>query len=172
MSTLARNDGEVRIGAALARIETEKGEFVRVNAGDGFFHSINLVIMSLGGIPNMQLAKSAGKKLALKDGIVINDHQKTSDSSIWVCGDCCQLYKSITDRETYIPMGTTTNKQGRVAGGSIVGDSGMFIGVLGYTEAKAFDPSCAATGGNLDKIVQHLPKPPGSLYSPPSCFTP
>ncbi len=146
MSTLAKNGVEVRTGAALASIETENGEVAGVTASDGSSCRTDLVIVSVGVIPNTQLARSAGIKLGLKGGIVVDEHQKTSDSSIWACGDCVQMYNSISGRETYIPMGTTANKQGRVAGGSIVGDSATFKGVLGSMVTKVFDLYVAATG--------------------------
>jgi NADPH-dependent 2,4-dienoyl-CoA reductase/sulfur reductase-like enzyme len=146
MSTLAKNGVEVRTGAALAGIGTENGEVAGVTASDGYSCGTDLVIVSVGVAPNTQLARSAGLKLGVKGGIVVDDRQKTSDKAIWACGDCVQMYNCISGRETYVPMGTTANKQGRVAGGNIVGDPSTFKGVLGSMVTKVFDLYIAATG--------------------------
>ena len=151
MSTLAKNGVEVRTGAALAGIETENGEVTSVTASDGATCKTDLVIVSVGVIPNTQLARSAGIKLGLKGGIVVDDRQRTSEKAIWACGDCVQMCNSISGREAYVPLGTTANKQGRVAGGNIVGDSSTFKGVLGSMVTKVFDLYIAATGLTVEQ---------------------
>jgi NADPH-dependent 2,4-dienoyl-CoA reductase/sulfur reductase-like enzyme len=151
MAELAKNGVEVRTGAALAGIRTVDGRVAGVKAGDGYSCETDFVIVSVGVVPNTRLARLAGIELGLKGGIVVDDRQRTSAKAIWACGDCVQMWNGISGRETYVPLGTTANKQGRVAGGDIAGESAAFKGVLGSMVTKVFDLHIAATGFNAEQ---------------------
>lgn len=47
---------------------------------------------------------------------------------------------------TYLPLGTTAHKQGRVAGENAVGGGRVFEGSLGTQVVKVFDLAAARTG--------------------------
>ncbi len=47
---------------------------------------------------------------------------------------------------TYLPLGTTAHKQGRIAGENAVGGNREFAGVLGTQVVKTFDLAIARTG--------------------------
>src|SRR6202007_1139581 len=47
---------------------------------------------------------------------------------------------------TYLPLGTTAHKQGRVAGENAVGGNREFAGSLGTQVVKIFDQAAARTG--------------------------
>jgi len=107
--------------------------------------------MSIGVMPNTQLARNAGLELGLKGAIVVDDEMRTSDPSIWACGDCVQMKNRITGQPCYVPLGTTANKQGRIAGGNLAGAHDTFKGVLGSMVTKVFDLYIAATGLSLEQ---------------------
>jgi NADPH-dependent 2,4-dienoyl-CoA reductase/sulfur reductase-like enzyme len=48
--------------------------------------------------------------------------------------------------ETYLPLGTTAHKQGRVAGENALGGNRQFAGSLGTQVVKIFDQAAARTG--------------------------
>ena len=48
--------------------------------------------------------------------------------------------------ETYLPLGTTAHKQGRVAGENALGGNRQFAGSLGTQVVKIFDQAVARTG--------------------------
>ena len=48
--------------------------------------------------------------------------------------------------ETYLPLGTTAHKQGRVAGENALGGDRAFAGSLGTQVVKIFDHAVARTG--------------------------
>lgn len=102
-------------------------------------------------MPNSELAKKAGLELGIKGGIAVNDEMQTSDPSIYACGDCVQMKNRITGEAAYVPMGTTANKQGRIAGGNVAGGHETFKGVLGSMVTKVFDLYIAATGLTLSQ---------------------
>ena len=74
---------------------------------------------------------------------------RTSDPHIWACGDCVQMKNRITGGAAYVPLGTTANKQGRIAGGNLAGAHETFKGVLGSMVTKAFELYISATGLSL-----------------------
>lgn len=55
----------------------------------------------------------------------------------------------ITGGAAYVPLGTTANKQGRIAGGNLAGEHETFKGVLGSMVTKAFELYISATGLSL-----------------------
>lgn len=55
----------------------------------------------------------------------------------------------ITGGAAYVPLGTTANKQGRIAGGNLAGAHETFKGVLGSMVTKAFELYISATGLSL-----------------------
>jgi 3-phenylpropionate/trans-cinnamate dioxygenase ferredoxin reductase component len=62
-----------------------EGRVEAVRAG-GALHPADLVLVGIGAVPNMELAKAAG--LPCADGIVVDEHCMTADPSIFAAGDC------------------------------------------------------------------------------------
>ena len=58
------------------------------------------------------------------------------------------------DKPCYIPLGTTANKQGRVAGINAVGGRSSFAGVVGTQAIKVFDLEIATTGLSLNQALE------------------
>jgi NADPH-dependent 2,4-dienoyl-CoA reductase/sulfur reductase-like enzyme len=54
-------------------------------------------------------------------------------------------------RPTYLPLGTTAHKQGRVAGETAIGGTAHFAGTLGTQVVKVFDQVVARTGLREDE---------------------
>ena len=71
---------------------------------------------------------------------------RTSDPDIYAAGDCVEATDLVTGKPCYVPMGSTANKQGRVAAINICGGQDRFPGVLGSTVCKVFDFCVARTG--------------------------
>jgi len=107
----------------------------------------DLVILSIGVRPNAALAKAAGLALGEKTGAIQVDAQmRTSDPDIFAAGDCVEVHHLISGRPAFIPLGSTANKQGRVAANAICGIPDAFPGVVGSAVCKVFDFCVARTG--------------------------
>ena len=52
----------------------------------------------------------------------------------------------VTGKKVYIPLGTTANKQGRIAGENAAGMNNSFEGIVGTAVTKIFDLEVARTG--------------------------
>ena len=148
---LADHGVQLHTGAEVTAISGEDGRVTAVESSQELRVEVDSVLVSIGVRPASQLARDCGLELGLKGGIVVDEHQRTSDPAIWACGDCVQMKHLITGAPAYVPLGTTANKQGRVAGSSLAGEDASFPGVLGSMVTKVFDLHIAATGLTLDQ---------------------
>lgn len=58
-----------------------------VHLADGRSFSADLVVLGTGVLPNVELAAGAGLDVDERHGIVVDDHLRTADPSIFACGD-------------------------------------------------------------------------------------
>lgn len=151
LDTLEKNGVSVHLNAkACAILESDaRASGIRLEGGEEI--AADIVLCSVGVLPQSRLARDAGLETGLKGGIVVNEHQQTSDPSIWACGDCVQMKHILTGAPAYVPLGTTANKQGRVAGACLAGESDAFKGILGSSVTKVFDLYVAVTGLSLQQ---------------------
>jgi len=106
----------------------------------------DVVLMSLGIRPQVELAKKAGLRMGETGAIWVNDRMETSAEGIYAAGDCVETTHLITGKKVWIPLGSTANKQGRVIGANVCGGTAIFPGVMGTTVFKTFDFNVAKTG--------------------------
>lgn len=77
---------ELRLATPVARLHADNGRVTGVELAGGEILPADLVVVSIGVIPNVELARAAG--LAIENGIVIDANLATSDPSIFSLGDC------------------------------------------------------------------------------------
>ncbi len=106
----------------------------------------DMVLMSLGIRPQVELARKAGLRIGETGAIWVNERMETSVEGIYAAGDCAETTHLITGKKVWIPLGSTANKQGRVVGINVCGGNATFPGVMGTTIFKAFDFNVAKTG--------------------------
>jgi NADPH-dependent 2,4-dienoyl-CoA reductase/sulfur reductase-like enzyme len=109
----------------------------------------DVVLLGTGVRPNSQIAKDAGIELGVYDAIKVDEHMRTNIPDIFAAGDCTTARNYITNKDIYLPLGTTANKQARVAGENAAGGNAEFKGVAGSVITKTFDLYVGKTG--LDK---------------------
>ena len=71
---------------------------------------------------------------------------ETNVENIYAAGDCALQYHRLTEKNNYIPLGTHANKQGRIAGLNMAGQSRSFKGITGTSILKFMDVSLGKTG--------------------------
>lgn len=106
----------------------------------------DFALLSIGVQPNSALAEEAGLKLGVKNAIQVNDKMETSVENIYAAGDCATVTHLLTGNEVYIPLGTTANKQGKIAGENAIGGNRSFKGVLGTGIARVIEMEISRTG--------------------------
>ena len=77
---------------------------------------------------------------------------RTNLPDVFAAGDCVATHHRLLG-ETYLPLGTTAHKQGRIAGENAIGGSREFGGSLGTQIVKIFDQAAARTGLRHDEAA-------------------
>jgi 3-phenylpropionate/trans-cinnamate dioxygenase ferredoxin reductase component len=80
---------DIRTGTTVAALRELPGDRFEVVTGDGTAIAADLIVVGTGAAPDDALAKAAG--LAARDGIVVDDHGRTSDPAILAAGDCTRF---------------------------------------------------------------------------------
>jgi len=135
---------KVLTGTQVTALEGD-GQVERVVTEQGAFPA-DMVVLAIGVRPLVTLAREAGLEIGRTGAIQVDTHMQTSDPDIYAAGDCVQSLDLVTGEPTYVPLGSTANKQGRVAAVNVCGGDDRFPGVLGSTVCKVFDYCVARTG--------------------------
>lgn len=106
----------------------------------------DLVVLAPGVTPNVELARCAGLEIGVSGAIAVDTTLRTSDPKIFACGDCCETTHLVTGKKVHVPLGSTANKQGRVAGINAAGGEATFAGVLGTSILRVFNINAGKTG--------------------------
>jgi NADPH-dependent 2,4-dienoyl-CoA reductase/sulfur reductase-like enzyme len=149
---LAGHGVEVLTGTTVQAISTAPparsgGLQVHAAAADGtaVTRPADMVLVVVGVRPETALAADAGATLGVKGAIAVDPGMRTGLPDIYAAGDCVITHHRLLG-ETYLPLGTTAHKQGRVAGENALGGNRQFGGSLGTQVVKIFDQAAARTG--------------------------
>ncbi len=144
----------IRTETSLQTIEESKN--IKIVTDNGEFDT-DFVLLSVGVKPCSNLAKSSGIKLGYKGAIAVDRSMKTSDDAIYAAGDCAETYHKLLGNR-FIPLGTTANKQGRIAGLAMTGIDVKFAGVVGTAILRCFDMGVARSGIGVDQAaLENIP---------------
>jgi len=138
------------------RIEgiTSIGNHIEVQGTQQFSAQADMVLIAVGVRPATELAKDAGIVTAFHDAIRVTRQMETNIPAIYAAGDCVETWHRLLQQPTYLPLGTTSHKQGRVAGENAIGGKKEFAGSLGTQVVKVFDLAVARTGLREDEAKQ------------------
>lgn len=142
---LAEHGVEVRSGSVATGIE-RSGKGLIVHTSTEFRVNADLVLVAAGVLPNSRLASHAGVELGYRGAIRVNRRMETSQSNVFAAGDCAETWHRVLEKNTYLPLGTTSHKQGRIAGENAVDGERQFAGSLGTQIVKVFDLAIGRTG--------------------------
>jgi len=130
----------------------KKVEYVKLDNGEKL--PADLVILSIGACPNIDLAEAAGIKTEEKGGIWVDEYLKTDKPDIFAIGDCAQTKDFITGENTPIMLASVATSEARIAASNLYqlkiirenkGTVGVFstyinglvLGTVGLIERKA-----------------------------------
>ena len=109
-------------------------------------YQVDFVLMAVGVIPNVELAKEASVELGKTGAIKTDFTQMTNLGNIYAAGDCSEVFNLVSQDWVYTPLGDIANKQGRVAGENAADGKATFHGVVGSAAFKVFELEVAFTG--------------------------
>ena len=135
----------------------------------------DMVLVVVGVRPDTQLAVAAGAKVGVGGAISVDRGMRTNLEQVFAAGDCVVTHHRLLGL-TYLPLGTTAHKQGRVAGENALGGTREFAGSLGTQVVKVFDMAVSRTGlrdreaaaGGFDPVTVEFEADDHKAYYPGS----
>lgn len=138
---------DVRLGATVERVERGEAGGVRGVVLKGSAESVacDLVVCSIGVVPNTGFLKDSGLALAASGGIEVDAALRTNLPEVWAAGDCANV-TWIDGRRRPEQLWYTARDQGRAAARSMLGDATAYQRVSWYNSAKFFDLEYTTAG--------------------------
>lgn len=135
------------------KIHTNKGVTAihtnSVKLNDGTVLKSDMVIMSIGVRPTLQLAKDAGLEIGEVGGLLVNEYLQTSDEHIYAAGDMVEIQHRVSGKKVRIPLAGPANRQGRIAAENVLGGKHPYKGATGTSIVRVFEAVAGITGLSL-----------------------
>ena len=125
-----------------------------VKLSDGSIVPADLVIDSVGVLPDTSLAARAGITIGASGGIAVDGSQQTNDPSIYAVGDGVEKIDAVDNSGILITMAGLANRHGRAAADSIAGEPASASPVLGTAILGIFGLTAAMVGWSEKRLVQ------------------
>ncbi|MEA2088230.1 MAG: FAD-dependent oxidoreductase [Patescibacteria group bacterium] len=95
----------------------DKVEAVKLSNGEEI--SADLVIMSVGARPNIELAKNAEIEVVEKGGILVDEFMRTNTPDVFAVGDCAETRDFFTGKSNLIMLASVACYEARIAGANL-----------------------------------------------------
>jgi len=109
---------DLRTGVSVVGSE-RRGERAVVTLDDGSSVEADLLVVGVGVEPRVELAEAAG--LAVDDGIVVDEHLRTSHPDVFAAGDVANAYHPVLGRHLRVEHWDNAIEQGTVAARTLLG---------------------------------------------------
>lgn len=152
----------------------ENGKVTGAITQNGRELQADMVIFSVGVVPNTEYLKGTQIKTGIKNSICVNKHLQTNIPDIYAIGDCAEKTNLVSNTPCWIPLGSTANKEGRCCAINLAGNSEEFSGVLGSAVTRFLGFTMSITGLNettakkagYDVITETVTKKDKAGYMP------
>lgn len=138
---------DLHLGASASSISP-----THVSLSNGTELEGELVILAIGVRPDVTLARSAGLEVGSRNGISVDDFNRTSDPNIYAIGDAAEKTDSLDGSATLVPLANIANRHGRVVADHINGLTVRPVKTIGTAIVKVFDLMIATTGWNEKRL--------------------
>ena len=135
---------DLHLGTSLEAIEDRA-----VTLSDGSRLDADVVLLSVGVRPTLQLAKDAGLEVGEAGGLTVDASLQTTDPAIYAAGDMVEVEHTVAGRRVRIPLAGPANRQGRLAAENALGGSRTYRGAMGTSVVKLFGAVAGSTGMSL-----------------------
>lgn len=109
----------ISLGVALSEIRGDQGKASEVVLSDGSRWPADLVLVGIGVVPNIELARDAGLNVA--NGIVVDERLRSEDESIYAIGDCADHPNPFAGARVRIESVQNAVDQAKCVAAAIVG---------------------------------------------------
>lgn len=116
---------------------------------DGSRHPAEMVLLSIGVKPTLQLAGEAGLDVGSAGGLKVDEHLQTSDPAIYAAGDMVEIAHAVAGQTVRMPLAGPANRQGRIAAENALGGEKTYRGAMGTSVVKLFGMTAGSVGLSL-----------------------
>ncbi|MBU1037046.1 FAD-dependent oxidoreductase [Patescibacteria group bacterium] len=155
----------------------KEAEYVELDNGEKL--PADIIILSIGAQPNIDLAKKAGIKTEEKGGIWVDEYLRTNISDVFAIGDCAQTKDFISGRNILIMLASVATTEARIVANNLYqielvrenkGTIGVFstyidglaLGAVGLTEKRAKKEKIDYLIGEAEASNHHPTSLPGA----------
>ena len=150
------------LGASVVSIGADS---VELSNGDTV--PAEIVILAIGVRPEISLAKAAGLTIGTRNGIKVDDFNRTSNLDIYAVGDAAEKTDALDGNATLVPLANLANRHGRVVADHICGLTVRPVKTIGTAIVKVFDLMIATTGWN-EKRLKAANRPHQAIHIHPN----
>jgi NADPH-dependent 2,4-dienoyl-CoA reductase/sulfur reductase-like enzyme/rhodanese-related sulfurtransferase len=156
------HDVDLRLGASVVRINPDS-----VELSNGEALPAEIVILAIGVRPEIGLAQAAGLEIGTRNGIMVDEFNRTSNLDIYAVGDAAEKTDALDGNATLVPLANLANRHGRVVADHICGLTVRPVKTIGTAIVKVFDLMIATTGWN-EKRLKAAGRPHQSIHIHPN----
>jgi NADPH-dependent 2,4-dienoyl-CoA reductase/sulfur reductase-like enzyme/rhodanese-related sulfurtransferase len=138
---------DLHLGASVVKINADS-----VELSNGAVLPAEIVILAIGVRPEIGLAKAAGLEIGTRNGIKVDEFNRTSNSDIYAVGDAAEKTDALDGSATLVPLANLANRHGRVVSDHISGLKVRPVKTIGTAIVKVFDLMIATTGWNEKRL--------------------
>lgn len=139
---------DLRLGASVVKITPDA-----VELSNGDVLPAEMIILAIGVRPEIGLAKAAGLEIGSRNGIKVDEFNRTSNLDIYAVGDAAEKTDALDGNATLVPLANLANRHGRVVSDHICGLKVRPVKTIGTAIVKVFDLMIATTGWNEKRLV-------------------
>ena len=122
------------------------GKVEKVILSDGDEIKADVVILGIGAVANVDLAKKAGLRIGLTGSITVDRTMQTSDSNIYACGDCAEKISFFGGGPSPLKLASIATLEARIAGANLFGIRRENVGTVGVWSTAVGDHALATAG--------------------------
>jgi 3-phenylpropionate/trans-cinnamate dioxygenase ferredoxin reductase subunit len=152
---LHRSHGvDLRYRTTAVELTGRQGSVTGVMLNDGTLIDADMIIVGIGAVPRTQLAAETGLKI--DNGIVVDEHLRTSDPDIFAAGDIAHAYNPRLGRHSRVEHWANARRQGAVAAKAMLGHDAVDVRPS-YFFTDQYDLSMEYTGdigpAGYDRVI-------------------
>jgi 3-phenylpropionate/trans-cinnamate dioxygenase ferredoxin reductase subunit len=152
---LHRSHGvDLRYRTTAVELTDRHGEATGVMLSDGIRIDADMIIVGIGAVPRTEVAAEAGLKI--DNGIVVDEHLRTSDPDIFAAGDIAHAFNPRLGRHIRVEHWANARRQGVIAAKAMLGQDAVDVRPS-YFFTDQYDLSMEFTGdigpAGYDRVI-------------------
>ncbi|MBA7568251.1 NADH oxidase [subsurface metagenome] len=122
------------------------GKVTGVKLASGTILPADMVIVGIGTVANIDLAKKANLRLGPTGSIWVDRTMHTIDENIFSCGDCTEKFSFFGGIPSKLKLASIACSEARIAGANLFGTQRESVGTIGVFSSAIGDRSFAVAG--------------------------